>query len=177
MKIMDRAKELLDRLTGKGGKEVQETPEIFTLSERDLHPPVASYANPNAPMTLAEMKLLVPLEIWDPKHPKHNAVFRLLHNMERFLEDSRIVSRQQVDRYKNLPNGVSQVIRIRGIQEQMGAIRFRLDSSDYENVLEREILKNRLYELYQVAKELDPDGVARYERHIDKQMRKARARA
>lgn len=177
MRLMDKAKEFFDRFIGKSKKEDQEEPEVFTPSEKDLHPPVASYTNPNAPLTFAEMKLLVPLEIWNPKHPKHRAVFGLLRSMEQFLEDSRMVSRQPVDRYKNLPEGVSQAIRIRGIQEQMGAIRFRLDSSDYANVLEMEILKNRLYELYQVAKVVDPEGTARYERHIDKQMRKARARA
>ena len=101
----------------------------------------------------------------------------MLQNMTRFLEESRIISKQAVDRYKNLPAEVPQQIRIRGIQEQMSAIRFRLDCSDYENVLEMEILKNRLYELYQVAKEVDPEGTTRYERHIDKQMRKARTRA
>jgi len=173
---MDKAKNFFNRIANhrvvmetESGDEVEE----YRSSENDLHPPVASYTNLNAPLTFAEMKLLVPVEIWNPKHL---AVFVLLRNMERFLEDSRTVSRQPVDRYKNLPEGVSQEIRIRGIQEQMGAIRFRLDSSDYENILEKEILKNRLYELYQVAKVIDPEGVSRFERVIDKGMKKARAR-
>ena len=94
--------------------------------------------------------------------------------MTRFLEESRMISKQEVDRYKNLPAEVPQQIRIRGIQEQMSAIRFRLDVSDYKNILEMQILKNKLFELYQVAKEVDPEGVARYERMIDKKMRRAR---
>ena len=85
-----------------------------------------------------------------------------------------MISKQEVDRYKNLPEEVPQQIRIRGIQEQMSAIRFRLDVSDYKNILEMQILKNKLSELYQVAKEVDPEGVARYERMIDKKMRRAR---
>lgn len=173
MRLMDKIKEFFVGKTGNREKER----EIIQEAEKMEHPPVASYTNPNAPLTYAEMRLLVPRDIWNPKHPNHRMVFGLLRSMERFLEDSRTVSRQPVDRYKNLPEGVPQAIRIRGIQEQMGAIRFRLDHCDYENILEMEILKNRLYELYQVAKEIDPEGTARYERHIDKQMRKARARA
>lgn len=177
MKLMDKLKKFFGK-SGKapdsGNSKEQRQAELV---EKMQNPPVASYTNPNAPMTYQEMALLVPRDMWLPKHPKHRAVFGLLQNMTRFLEESRIISKQAVDRYKNLPAEVPQQIRIRGIQEQMSAIRFRLDCSDYENVLEMEILKNRLYELYQVAKEVDPEGTTRYERHIDKQMRKARTRA
>lgn len=177
MKLMDKLKEFFGK-SGKapdsGNSKEQREAELV---EKMQNPPVASYTNPNAPMTYQELALLVPRDMWLPKHPKHRAVFGLLQNMTRFLEESRIISKQAVDRYKNLPAEVPQQIRIRGIQEQMSAIRFRLDCSDYENVLEMEILKNRLYELYQVAKEVDPEGTTRYERHIDKQMRKARTRA
>lgn len=179
MKHMDKLKEFFGK-SGKApdsGNSKEQRQRETELVEKMQNPPVASYTNPNAPMTYQEMALLVPRDMWLPKHPKHRAVFGLLQNMTRFLEESRIISKQAVDRYKNLPAEVPQQIRIRGIQEQMSAIRFRLDCSDYENVLEMEILKNRLYELYQVAKEVDPEGTTRYERHIDKQMRKARTRA
>lgn len=177
MKLMDKLKEFFGRNSkapDSGNSKEQRQAELV---EKMQNPPVASYTNKNAPMTYQEMALLVPRDMWLPKHPKHRAVFGLLQNMTRFLEESRMISKQEVDRYKNLPEEVPQQIRIRGIQEQMSAIRFRLDCSDYENVLEMEILKNRLYELYQVAKEVDPEGTTRYERHIDKQMRKARTRA
>lgn len=174
MRLMDKAKEFFNRFVSKSKKEDQEAPEVFEPSERDLHPPVESYTNPNAPLTFAEMKLFVPVEIWNPKHPKHYAVFQLLRNMERFLEKSRAISKRPADVYKYYSG---KEIQIRCIQEQMAAIRFRLDSCDYENILEMEILKDRLFTLYHTAKKIDPDGVARYERHIDKQMRKARARA
>lgn len=179
MKPMDKLKEFFGK-SGKAsdsGNSKEQRQRETELVEKMQNPPVASYTNQNAPMTYQEMALLVPRDMWLPKHPKHRAVFGLLQNMTRFLEESRIISKQAVDRYKNLPAEVPQQIRIRGIQEQMSAIRFRLDCSDYENVLEMEILKNRLYELYQVAKEVDPEGTTRYERHIDKQMRKARTRA
>lgn len=179
MKLMDKLKEFFGRNSKApdSGNSKEQRQREAELVEKMQNPPVASYTNPNAPMTYQEMALLVPRDMWLPKHPKHRAVFGLLQNMTRFLEESRIISEQAVDRYKNLPAEVPQQIRIRGIQEQMSAIRFRLDCSDYENVLEMEILKNRLYELYQVAKEVDPEGTTRYERHIDKQMRKARTRA
>lgn len=179
MKLMDKLKEFFGK-SGKAqdsGNSKEQRQREAELVEKMQNPPVASYTNPNAPMTYQEMALLVPRDMWLPKHPKHRAVFGLLQNMTRFLEESRIISKQAVDRYKNLPAEVPQQIRIRGIQEQMSAIRFRLDCLDYENVLEMEILKNRLHGLYQVAKEIDPEGTARYERHIDKQMRKARTRA
>lgn len=174
MRLMDKVKEFFGSFVGKSKKDEQ---EVFEPSEKELHPPVSSYTNTNVPLTISEMKLLVPIDIWYPKNQKHKAVFGLLQSMEKFLEDSRIISRQPVDRYKNLPDEVNKQIRIRGIQEQMSAIRFRLDVSDYKNILEMEILKNKLYELYRVAKEVDPEGTSRYERHIDKQMRKARAMA
>lgn len=173
---------MMDKLKGwflKSDDALKAEEQMRRLEEKELlkkmeKPAVASYTNPNAPMTYHEMILLVPRDILFPKHPKHKAVFGLLQNMARFLEDSRIISRQPVDRYKNLPDEVPQQIRIRGIQEQMSAIRFRLDVRDYKNILEMEILKNRLYELYRVAKEVDPEGVARYERMIDKKMRRAK---
>lgn len=177
MRLMDKVKDFFGKIGNhlvgikpESGGEVEE----YRPSERELHPPVASYTNPNAPLTFAEMKLFVPVEIWNPLHPKHYAVFQLLRNMERFLEESRAISKRPADVYKYYSG---KEIQIRCIQEQMAAIRFRLDSCDYENILEMEILKDRLFTLYHTAKKIDPDGVARYERHIDKQMRKARARA
>ena len=161
MKLMDKLKEFFGRNSkapDSGISEEEQRLREAELVEKMQNPPVASYTNPNAPMTYQEMALLVPHDMWLPKHPKHRAVFGLLQNMTRFLEEP-------------------QQIRMRRIHEQKSAIRFRLDCSDYENVLEIEILKNRLHGLYQVAKEIDPEGTARYERHIDKQMRKARTRA
>lgn len=177
MKLMDKLKEFFGRNSkapDSGISEEEQRQREAELVEKMQNPPVASYTNPNAPMTYQEMALLVPHDMWLPKHPKHRAVFGLLQNMTRFLEESRMISKQEVDRYKNLPEEVPQQIRIRGIQEQMSAIRFRLDVNDYKNILEMQILKNKLFELYQVTKEVDPEGVARYERMIDKKMRRAR---
>lgn len=175
MKMIDKIKGFFlksdDTLKAEEQMRRLEEKEIMKKMEK---PAVASYTNPNAPMTYHEMVLLVPKDIWYPRHPKHKAVFGLLRRMDRFLEESRIISMQPVDLNKNLPDEVPKPIRIRGIQEQMSAVRFRLDIRDYQNVLEMEILKNRLYELYRVAKEVGPEGVARYERMIDKKMRRAR---
>ena len=62
------------------------------------------------------------------------------------------------------------------IQEQMNAVRYRLEYTDYRTTAEAKILKHRLHELYQAAKTMDPDGVRRYERMIDKKRKKANAR-
>lgn len=171
MRLMDKVKEFLGNFVEKKKKEDN---EVNQQQGRAYSPHLPCYTNQNVPMTVEEMYLMVPADICFPGNKKHKAVFELIQNMSRFLEESRIISKQALDRYKNLPDGVNKQIRIRGIQEQMSAVRFRLDVCDYKNILEMEILKNKLYELYQVAKEVDPEGVSRYERMIDKKMKRAR---
>ncbi len=137
------------------------------------------------PMNYEELILtVVPEKIRNPAHPKHKALYGLLQEMTRRLEDARMVSTIPADRYTavspgNILQNVSDVekhFRITGIQRQMSAIRFRLDIHDYSGGLEREILRNRLYSLYDQARIIDPDGVGRFERMMDKKMRKARLR-
>jgi len=133
---------------------------------------------PEMPMTYQEMLMLVPIDILKPKHPKHKKVVGLIQAMSRHLEDARMVSKMPVSQYSK---GFSKeeepakvAFRITGIQQQMSAVRFRLDIHDYRGNLEKDILQDRLYELYYQAKEIDPEGTARFERMIDKRMRKAR---
>ena len=103
---------------------------------------------PEMPLTYHEMLMLVPADILKLDHPKHKKVVGLIQAMVAF--------------------------RITGIQQQMSAVRFRLDIHDYRGNLEKDILQDRLYELYYQAKEIDPEGTARFERMIDKRMRKVR---
>lgn len=133
---------------------------------------------PEMPMTYLEMLSLVPIDILKPNHPKHKKVVGLIQAMARHLEDARMVSKMSASQYSK---GFSKeeepakvAFRITGIQQQMSAVRFRLDIHDYRGNLERDILQDRLYELYYQAKEIDPEGTARFERMIDKRMRKAR---
>ena len=142
---------------------------------------VPDYKNINAPMSVEEMKVcMVPVEwrvrdivlngLWSKTKKLHS----LFQSMDEFLEISRKISREPADAYKRIPAHVSTQIRVGKIQEQMRAIRFRLEIRDYSNLVEMQILKDRLYQLYGEAKVIDPEGTARYERMIDKQMRRAR---
>lgn len=128
----------------------------------------------NAPLSYPELIRLIPEGVDGMARLQLSG---LMQSMTKFLEDTRTVSKYPADMYgtkgKPMPIGY----RIRGIQEQMSAVRFRLDIHDYSGVLEQRILKDRLYELYHQAKEIDPEGTARFERMVDKKMRKARARA
>lgn len=110
MKLMDKLKEFFGRNSkapDSGISEEEQRQREAELVEKMQNPPVASYTNPNAPMTYQEMALLVPRDMWLPKHPKHRAVFGLLQNMTRFLEESRMISKQEVDRYKKSSGGSS----------------------------------------------------------------------
>lgn len=139
---------------------------------------VERFIFPEMPMTYQEMLMLVPADILKPDHPKHKKVVGLIQVMARHLEDARMVSTIPVKEYArgySPKQSQSQTqFRIAGIQRQMSAVRFRLDIHDYRGNLERIILQDRLYELYYQAKEIDPEGTARFERMIDKRMRKAR---
>lgn len=133
---------------------------------------------PEMPLTYQEMLMLVPADILKPDHPKHKKVVGLIQAMARHLEGARMFSKMPASQYSK---GFSKeeepakvAFRITGIQQQMSAVRFRLDIHDYRGNLEKDILQDRLYELYYQAKEIDPEGTARFERMIDKRMRKAR---
>ena len=92
MNLMDKLKEFFGK-SGKApdsGNSKEQRQREAELVEKMQNPPVASYTNPNAPMTYQELALLVPRDMWLPKHPKHRVVFGLLQNMTRFLEESRI---------------------------------------------------------------------------------------
>ena len=155
---------------------------MSTNSERERIPRIGAtverFIFPEMPLTYQEMLMLVPADILKPKHPKHKKVVGLIQAMARHLEDARIVSKMPASQYSK---GFSKekepakvAFRITGIQQQMSAVRFRLDIHDYRGSLEKSILEDRLYRLYYQAKEIDPEGTARFERMIDKRMRKAR---
>lgn len=135
---------------------------------------------PEMPMTYQEMLMLVPADILKPDHRKHKKVIGLIQAMARHLEDVRMVSKMPAGQYakdfskEEEPARVA--FRITGIQQQMSAVRFRLDIHDYIGNLEKDILQSRLYELYYQAKEIDPEGTTRFERMVDKRMRKARGK-
>lgn len=141
---------------------------------------VMDVAYPNLPLSYGEMILLVPEEIRNPEDKRHRAIYGLLQAMARNLEDARRVSKMPPSQYlkyyrENEPQAQTQ-FRISGIQQEMAAVKFRLEISDYRGHAEETILKNRMLELYELAKKLDPSGVGRFERRIDKRMKKARLR-
>lgn len=134
----------------------------------------------NLPLSYEEMILLVPAEIRNPEDKRHRAVYGLLQAMARSLEDARRVSEMPPSQYlkyyrKNEPQAQTQ-FRISGIQQEMAAVKFRLELNDYRGPVEEAILKNRILELYELAKKLDPSGVGRFEHRIDKRMKKVRLR-
>lgn len=130
---------------------------------------------PGAPLTFDEMASLIPESVRESGGRQAYFLAALLRKMETHLEDARMVSRMPVREsgYSARPD-VGIPIRIRRVQEQMAAIRFRLDIHDYAGEAEKAILVARLYEAYDEAKRIDPDGVARFERMIDKKMQKRR---
>lgn len=134
----------------------------------------------NLPLSYEEMILLVPAEIRNPEDKRHRAVYGLLQAMARNLEDARRVSEMPPSQYlkyyrKNEPQAQTQ-FRISGIQQEMAAVKFRLELNDYRGPAEEAILENRMLELYELAKKLDPSGVGRFEHRIDKRMKKVRLR-
>lgn len=135
---------------------------------------------PELPLAYQEMLMLVPVEIRSQDHPKHKAVYGLMQAMARHLAEAREVSTIPADQYligyEKEQSEVQTCFRIRGIQQEMSAVRFRLDIHDYRGELERLILENRLLELYNQARILDPQGVSRFEHMIDKKMKKVRIR-
>lgn len=155
---------------------------MSTSNERERIPrtgaTVERFIFPEMPLTYQEMLMLVPADILNPDHPKHKKVVGLIQAMARQLEDARMVStipaKEYARGYSPKQSQSQTRFRIAGIQQQMSAVRFRLDIHDYRGGLERSILEDRLYELYHQAKILDPGGTARFERMIDKRMRKAR---
>ena len=183
MKFLDRAKAFLKI---PGTEEMEEIGDSIELPEEPtIKPPmtarVPDYKNINAPMSVEEMKICMVPYLWRMEEAvtgqtktKTKALHRLFVKMDEFLEDSRRISREPADAYKRIPAHVSTQIRVGKIQEQMRAIRFRLEIRDYSCKAEMQILKDRLYQLYGEAKVIDPEGTARYERMIDKQMRRAR---
>ena len=85
MKLMDKLKKFFGK-SGKApdsGNSKEQRQREAELVEKMQNPPVASYTNPNAPMTYQEMALLVPRDMWLPKHPKSFTVLwvRLLRNI------------------------------------------------------------------------------------------------
>ena len=161
-------------------EQLEETEVPGTVDEAIQEPVLRArinYRNLKAPMTAEEMTVcMIPRE-WYKDKVGLMAIQQfqeLFKRMDEFLEISRKISKEAVDSHRRLPSNVPDEFRVRRIQEQMRAIRFRLDIRDYNSKAEMEILKDRLYQLYQEAKVVDPEGTARYERMIDKQMRRAK---
>lgn len=151
---------------------------MIQRSEGELNITSADRMVFNLPLTYEEMILLVPAEIRNPEDKRHRAVFGLIQCIARQLEDARRVSeippRQYLRGYKEDQPEVQTQFRIRGIQQEMSAVKFRLEINDCRGPAERVILESRMSELYELAKELDPSGIARFERMVDKRMKKAR---
>ena len=134
----------------------------------------------NLPLTYEEMLLLVPAEIRNPEDKRHKAVYGLIQTMARQLEEARRVSEMPPSQYlrffrKNEPPAQTQ-LRISGIQQEMAAVKFRLEINDCRGPAEEAILKDRMQELYEVAKKVDPTGIKRFEHRIDKRMKRVRLR-
>lgn len=163
--------EIVKSIIGKGQKP-QEKPAV---AEEERPVLVPNYRNPSAPMSYEELRaFMIPASV--VKQDKRKVVFleRLFRNMDLFLRESRRYSYEPADAYKQIPVNLPVELKIQKIQEQMRAIRFRLDVRDYNHAAERVLLNNRLFELYAEAKAVDPEGTARYERMLDKKMRRAR---
>lgn len=129
---------------------------------------------PLMPLSVEEMEVFLTPEILPGGTARGRKVtMSLFMAMDVLLTDSRKYSKQPANKYSSMRDFVPKEVKVRGIQEQMQAIRFRLDINDYKGVLEREILKERLFELYREAKKVDPEGVQRYEYMLDKKIRKA----
>ena len=133
---------------------------------------------PNMPLTYEEMLTLVPEGIRRPGEKRHRAVYGLIQAVARQLEDARVVSAIPPGQYlkgdKKEQSDVQTQFRIRGIQQEMSAVRFRLEIHDYRGAAEEKVLEDRMLELYEYAKRLDPHGVARFERTVDKKMKRVR---
>lgn len=133
---------------------------------------------PNLPLAYEEMILLVPAEIRNPEDKRHRAVYGLLQAMARHLEEARRVStippRQYIKGYKKEQSQIQTQFRIRGIQQEMAAVRFRMEIHDHRGVMEEKIFEDRMLELYGYAKRLDLHGVIRFERAVDKKMKRVR---
>ena len=176
MKILEILKRLLffDRKRKEPIEEPKLSKEELFMRELQKRPIMSSRVNPLAPMTFEELLYYMsPVKNMKPSDPGMYKFFNLFARMSKHLEEARKYSKQAVDKYTVMPDSVPQAIKVRGIQEQMSAIRFRLDIYDYSGALEFAILKSNLFALYQEAKKIDPEGVSRYERMIDKKMRKA----
>lgn len=134
----------------------------------------------NLPLTYEEMLLLVPEEIRNPDDKRHRAVYGLIQTMARQLEEARKISKMPPSQYlrffrKNEPQAQTQ-LRISGIQQEMAAVKFRLEINDYRGPAEEAILEEQMQELYKAAKQVDPTGIKQFEHRIDKRMRKVRLR-
>lgn len=135
-------------------------------------------AFPNLPLSYEEMLVLVPDGIRNQNDKRHRPVYGLIQSMARQLEDARRVSTIPPKRYlteyrEDEEKGKTQ-FRVEGIRQQMAAIRFRMNIEDYCGAAERNIMECRRFDLYELAKRLDPRGIEQFERLIDRRIRKGR---
>ena len=182
MKILDKIIKFISGGFESGGKEGDRHDETVGDEEflLNMKPKIQDYINPDSPLSFQEMvAIMVPEQVKYDKFPLHNQIIGLIAGMEQFIRDTRKYSVLPADRFDRMsaaPSGITTEHKIRMIQEQMNVVRYRLEYTDYRTTAEAKILKHRLHELYQAAKTMDPDGVKRYERMIDKRMKKANAR-
>lgn len=121
---------------------------------------------PHAPMTYEEMTAMLPDEFREGTVPKWRSyvINRILSKVDLnlfYARQSSYMPIRQSDYTAKYDFGPLPVERI---QRQMSAIRFRLDIHDYSGTLEKIALTAKLYELYKEAREIDPEGTARFER-------------
>lgn len=180
MKILDKIMKFING--GFSLKRADRATEAVNNEEflMNMKPKIPDYINPGSPLSFQEMvSIMVPDEVKNEKFPLHYQIIGLIAGMEQFIRDTRKYSAFSADRFSRMsaaPEGITTEYKIRMIQEQMNAVRYRLEYTDYRTTAEAKILKHRLHELYQAAKTMDPDGVRRYERMIDKKRKKANAR-
>lgn len=141
--------------------------------ESNIH----KFRNPDTMLFYKEMFMLIPEEILKPEHPKYQKVCGIIQAVMRNLEGARLVSKFDPDIYVKAADtglfGLPPEAQTAGVQEQMQAVRFRLSIHDYSGITEKKVLEARLFDLYETAKIIDPHGTARFERRVDKRIKKA----
>ena len=133
---------------------------------------------PHVPMTYEEMAAMLPDEFREGTVPKWRSyvINRILPKVDLNLFYARQSSYMPIKQSDYTAKYDFGPLPVERIQRQMSAIRFRLDIHDYSGTLEKIALTAKLYELYKEAREIDPEGTARFERMIDKRMKKGERR-
>lgn len=133
---------------------------------------------PHAAMTYEEMMDMLPEEFAQGNVPKWKNRFakKVILKMDMQLWQARQSSYMPISQSDYPVKYDFGPLPVERIQRQMSAIRFRLAIHDYSGTLEKTALVGKLYELYKEAREIDPEGTAKFEQMVDKRMRKGERR-